>query len=85
MQVKKHLLIGLVNRLLESLLTKLLANDVREKTLYIIEDAITQNEQFFYELKNASFSHEGSDKLTIEKTAAVIIVWETIARVYLFT
>ncbi len=58
-------------QILENLLTKLLANDVREKTLYIIEDAITQNEQFFYELKNASFLHEGSDKLTIEKTPAV--------------
>src|SRR3954471_5093798 len=68
---QKALSYRFTEQLLESLLTKLLANDVREKTLYIIEDAITQNEQFFYELKNASFSHEGSDKLTIKKTAAV--------------
>ena len=58
-------------QILENLLTKLLANDVREKTLYIIEDVIAQNEQFFYELKNASNFHEGSDKMTIEKTVSV--------------
>jgi ATP-dependent DNA helicase DinG len=57
--------------ILETLLTKLLANDVREKTLYIIEDAILQNEQFFNELSEGSFMHEGSDKLTIEKTGSV--------------
>ena len=50
-------------QILETLLTKLMANDVREKTLYIIEDCISQNEQFFYELENASFSNDGSDKL----------------------
>ena len=59
-------------QILENLLTKLLANDVREKTLYMIEDAIAQNEQFFYELTNASYFHEGSDKMTIEKTVSVM-------------
>ena len=61
-----------MNKYLENLLTKLLANDVREKTLYMIEDAISQNEQFFYELTNASYFHEGSDKMTIEKTVSVM-------------
>jgi ATP-dependent DNA helicase DinG len=59
-------------QILENLLTKLLANDVREKTLYMIEDVISQNEQFFYELKNASYFHEGSDKMSIEKTVSVM-------------
>jgi ATP-dependent DNA helicase DinG len=59
-------------QILESLLTKLLANDVREKTLYTIEDVISQNEQFFYELTNASYFHEGSEKMTIKKTASVL-------------
>ena len=58
--------------ILETLLTKLMENDVREKTLYMIEDVISQNEQFFYELKNASNFHEGSDKMTIEKTVSVL-------------
>ena len=59
-------------RILETLLTKLMANDVREKTLYIIEDCIEQSEAFFYELENASHSNDGSDKRTIEKTTSVI-------------
>ncbi|KAA9026080.1 ATP-dependent DNA helicase [Niallia endozanthoxylica] len=59
-------------RILEILLTKLMANDVRENTLYTIEDLLIQNEQFFYELKQSAYFNEGSDKLTIEKNAAVI-------------
>jgi len=59
-------------RVLETLLTKLLSNDVREKTLYIIEDCISQNEQFFYELTKVSHTNEGSDKLTIGKNAVVM-------------
>jgi len=59
-------------RVLETLLTKLMANDVRENTLYTIEDLLIQNEQFFYELKQSAYFNEGSDKLTIEKNTAVI-------------
>ncbi|WP_071395542.1 ATP-dependent DNA helicase [Bacillus tuaregi] len=58
-------------RVLETLLTKLMANDVRENTLYTIEDLLIQNEQFFYELKNSAYMNDGSDKLTIEKNAAI--------------
>ncbi|WP_422392253.1 ATP-dependent DNA helicase [Niallia oryzisoli] len=58
-------------RVLEILLTKLMANDVRENTLYTIEDLLVQNEQFFYQLKQSAFMNEGSDKLTIEKNAAI--------------
>lgn len=58
-------------RVLEILLTKLMANDVRENTLYTIEDLLVQNEQFFYQLKQSAFMNEGSDKLTIEKNSAV--------------
>ncbi|WP_394232737.1 ATP-dependent DNA helicase [Niallia oryzisoli] len=58
-------------RVLETLLTKLMANDVRENTLYTIEDLLVQNEQFFYELKQSAYVNEGSDKLTIEKNASV--------------
>ncbi len=59
-------------RILEILLTKLMANDVRENTLYTIEDLLIQNEQFFYELKQSAYFNEGSDKFTIEKNAAVM-------------
>lgn len=59
--------------ILERLLMKLMANDVREETLHLIEQVLAQNEQFFYELEKSSFSHEGSDKLTIDKTENVIV------------
>ena len=57
---------------LENLLTRLMANDVREKTLNIIEETIYQNEQFFRELTDASYKTEGSDKQEIKKTDRVI-------------
>ncbi len=55
-------------QILESLLTRLMANDVREKTLNIIEDAIYQNEQFFHALSLAAESDSISDKKSIKKT-----------------
>ena len=57
---------------MENLLTRLMANDVREKTLNIIEETIYQNEQFFRELTDASYKTEGSDKQEIKKTDRVI-------------
>jgi len=59
-------------RALEVLLTRLTANDVREKTLYTIEDCLVQNERFFYELEKASDLHDGSDKRTIHKNSRVL-------------
>lgn len=56
---------------LERLLAKLMANDVREKTLLLMEDVLYQNEQFFYELERTSFPNEGSDKLTVNKTESL--------------
>lgn len=57
--------------ILERLLTRLMANDVREKTLLLIEDVLSHNELFFYELEQSSFSNEGSDKLTVNKTESL--------------
>ncbi|MBB6444652.1 ATP-dependent DNA helicase [Bacillus benzoevorans] len=54
--------------ILDRLLAKLMTNDVREKTLLLIEDVLYQNELFFYELKESSFSNKGSDKLTVNKS-----------------
>ncbi len=69
---QKALTYRLTEQNLEKLLTMLLANDVREKTLNIIEDTIYQNEQFFAALTNASFETEGSDKQEIKKTDTVM-------------
>ncbi|MBU8879044.1 ATP-dependent DNA helicase [Bacillus sp. FJAT-29790] len=69
---QKALTYRFTEQILESLLTRLMANDVREKTLNIIDDAIVQNERFFHTLTDASSATEGSEKRTINKTAAVI-------------
>ncbi|WP_445492270.1 ATP-dependent DNA helicase [Niallia sp. 03133] len=69
---QKALTYRLTEQNLEKLLTKLMANDVREKTLHIMEDTIYQNEQFFAELTKASFETKGSDKQEIQKTSIVM-------------
>ncbi|WP_313800565.1 ATP-dependent DNA helicase [Cytobacillus sp.] len=68
---QKALTYRLTEQTLETLLTRLMENDVREKTLNIIDEAIIQNELFFSALTNASTVTEGSDKRTIQKTAEV--------------
>jgi len=57
---------------LETLLTRLMANDVRETTLNIIDEAIIQNEYFFMALNQSSELTQGSEKRTISKTPKVI-------------
>ncbi|WP_026581117.1 ATP-dependent DNA helicase [Bacillus sp. J33] len=69
---QKALTYRFTEQILESLLTRLMANDVREKTLNIIEDAIYQNEHFFLTLGMSASSETGSDKKSIEKTADVL-------------
>ncbi|WP_080845508.1 ATP-dependent DNA helicase [Cytobacillus gottheilii] len=69
---QKALTYRFTEQILESLLTRLMANDVRETTLNTIEDTIYQNEVFFSELINASTEELGSEKRTIQKTPAVL-------------
>ncbi|MFO1444664.1 ATP-dependent DNA helicase [Bacillus sp. Bva_UNVM-123] len=69
---QKALTYRLTEQILESLLTRLMENDVREKTLHIIEHVIIQNEQFFNTLTKASSAPDGSDKKTITKTPQVL-------------
>lgn len=57
---------------LESLLLRLMANDVREKTLYTIEAALYHNEIFFDLLKKSAQKSVGSEKQTIIKTVEMI-------------
>lgn len=75
---QKALTYRFTEQILESLLTRLMANDVREKTLNLIEDLIYQNERFFHFLEKSSREEEGSDKRTVEKTAKVVEEGRTI-------
>ncbi|MDA6106715.1 hypothetical protein OSJ96_25415, partial [Escherichia coli] len=58
---QKALTYRFTEQILESILTRLMANDVREKTLNIIEDAIYQNEHFFLTLAMSASGDAGSD------------------------
>ncbi|RIW33097.1 ATP-dependent DNA helicase [Bacillus salacetis] len=57
---------------LESLLEKMTASDMRENTMYLIEDIITQNEKWFHELNRASVKEEDAFRLHVKKTDAVM-------------
>jgi ATP-dependent DNA helicase DinG len=52
---------------LESLLTRLMENDVREKTLNTIELALIENEAFFDAVSQFSSSTQGSEKQAVRK------------------
>jgi ATP-dependent DNA helicase DinG len=69
---QKALTYRLTEQTLETLLTRLMSNDVREKTLNIIEDAIYQNEQFFHTLSLNAKEVEGSEKKLIHKTDGML-------------
>ncbi|EIJ78617.1 helicase c2 [Bacillus methanolicus PB1] len=68
---QKALTYRLTEQTLESLLTRLSPNDIREKTLMKIEEVIFQSETFFDVLTSASSKVAGSDKQVIEKTQSV--------------
>ncbi|MGG0716759.1 ATP-dependent DNA helicase [Robertmurraya massiliosenegalensis] len=57
---------------LETLLTRLMENDVREKTLHIIDEAIMENEHFFAEITKATNKNSESEKQMLTKTPAVM-------------
>lgn len=57
---------------LETLLTRLLENEVREKTLYTIEEALVENEAFFDAIAKFSSAAQGSEKQVITKHPIVI-------------
>ncbi|MCM3766616.1 ATP-dependent DNA helicase [Neobacillus niacini] len=52
---------------LETLLTRLMENDVREKTLNTIEQALMENDTFFDAVSQFSSPAQGSDKQAIRK------------------
>jgi ATP-dependent DNA helicase DinG len=57
---------------LETLLTRLLENEVREKTLYTIEEALLENEAFFDAISEFSSRSQGSEKQVITKHPLVL-------------
>jgi ATP-dependent DNA helicase DinG len=69
---QKALTYRFTEQTLEKLLTRLMANDVREKTLNLIEDAIYESEAFFNLLESVSHSTLGSEKRKVEKTKQVL-------------
>jgi ATP-dependent DNA helicase DinG len=56
---------------LESLLEKMTASDMRENTMYLIEDIITQNDKWFEVLNQASHNDNDAFRLHVEKTDLV--------------
>jgi len=69
---QKALTYRFTEQILENLLKRLMNNDVREKTLNIIEDILDFNEFFFDTLEDNSTASFGSDKRTIDKNEKVL-------------
>lgn len=69
---QKALTHKMTDQTLETILTKVAGNDIREKTLYIIDNAIILSERFFSELTNSSTQTVGSEKKTIIKSQQVM-------------
>ncbi|MFZ7943086.1 MULTISPECIES: ATP-dependent DNA helicase [Bacillaceae] len=57
---------------LDTLLTRLMENEVREKTLYTIEEALLENEAFFETISQFSAHAKGSEKQIISKHPLVL-------------
>ncbi|MEW8988131.1 MAG: ATP-dependent DNA helicase, partial [Bacillus sp. (in: firmicutes)] len=69
---QKALTYKLTEKTLETLLEKIAGNDIREKTLYIIETAIMQSMEFFNGLTKYSEDTIGSEKKTIIKNNQIV-------------
>ncbi|AGK54653.1 MAG: Rad3-related helicase [Bacillus sp. (in: firmicutes)] len=69
---QKALTFKLTDKTLETLLEKIAGNDIREKTLYIIESAISLSQEFFTGLTNYSKYTAGSEKKTIIKSRELL-------------
>ncbi|WP_141434030.1 ATP-dependent DNA helicase [Bacillus sp. 03113] len=69
---QKALTYRLNDQMLDKLLSRLMENDVREKTLHIIDEIILLNERFFSSVEKAAIHTAGSEKQEIIKTSDVI-------------
>jgi ATP-dependent DNA helicase DinG len=68
---QKALTYRYTERTLETLLTRIMDNDIRDKTLGLMENAITINEQLFEELVKYSSESKSSEKMTVKKTPSI--------------
>ncbi|TMU86805.1 ATP-dependent DNA helicase [Bacillus sp. BHET2] len=57
---------------LEGLLEKLSSSDMREETLYIIEDIMLENEKWFELLEKESVAEKGSERQYITRSEAIL-------------
>jgi ATP-dependent DNA helicase DinG len=69
---QKALSYRITEQTLEMLLTKLMENNVREKTLTTIEEVLYENESFFMTISKYASVSVGSDKQFIEKHPLVV-------------
>ncbi|MEC1521441.1 ATP-dependent DNA helicase [Neobacillus niacini] len=63
---------------LETLLTRLMENEVREKTLYTIEEALLDNDKFFSTISQHAVPSEGSEKQMITMHPSLIQYGKTL-------
>ncbi|MCM3588768.1 ATP-dependent DNA helicase [Mesobacillus maritimus] len=73
---QKALTYRYTERTLETLLTRVMDNDVRDKTLVLMEEAIAVNEELFIELAKRSSESQSSEKMTVQRTPSVISLAE---------
>jgi ATP-dependent DNA helicase DinG len=69
---QKALTYRFTEQTLDLLLTRLMENNVREKTLMTIEEVLSKNEKFFWSISKSASTITGSDKQFIEKNPSVI-------------
>ncbi|TCN23095.1 ATP-dependent DNA helicase [Mesobacillus foraminis] len=75
---QKALTYRFAERTLETLLTRIMDNDVREKTLDLMEQAISKNDEFFAELAKCSSESRASEKMTVHKAPSVTALAENL-------
>ncbi|RFU68447.1 ATP-dependent DNA helicase [Peribacillus saganii] len=77
---QKALTYKVADNTLSTILQGLMANDVRDETLYIIEDLIDMNEEFFALLQKHSIPVTGSNRHTIISSSALKKCGESLHR-----
>ncbi|CAM3892508.1 ATP-dependent DNA helicase [Mesobacillus zeae] len=69
---QKALTYRFAERTLETLLERIMGNDIRERTLLLMEEALSLNEHFFTELAANSTDSQSSDKMAVHKTEGIM-------------
>jgi ATP-dependent DNA helicase DinG len=65
---QKALTYKITSETLDSLLTRLMTNDVREETLYMMENVLMVSEKMFEQIKKLAIKVEGSDRYELHKS-----------------